>query len=309
MPTALYRTYKEYAGFLVRGEVPVPVPDSSEPHVVRAAYLLSQMEAANYGTVQSYDGCGISAGPLHAIAFSPASKQQGALWPLIADIFAQVPKNSDPAVDELRQFLRSRGVNVTPLGRLVYIENGKKVTGEDIRSHLFRSPFGFVPASGPAHEAAKQIVLTFHHAFSSSSTFNAQQQFTVKWLLRGNTNNESAAYSKYAAMPVQTVDMPNFLATATQTDLGVELDLAMCVYHAFTVNGPTPAAQCLMAAATAKTAVGFAKILIRKLGTHTYGRWADSDDNRNRYDKTRLAVMKLPYWDRELVSGLMPENL
>lgn len=313
MPTApiQYRTYRDYAGFIVRGNIPVPIPDSNAPHIVRAAYLLSQMEAANYGTVQSYDGCGISAGPLHAIAVSPSTKKQGALWGLLANIFEQVEPGDDNAVDELRAFFKNRGVVVTQNGALVYRENGRKVGGEDIRSILFSSPNGVTPSSGPAHIVAKATVMRFHRAFSSPSTFRAQEAFTIKWLMSGRQEIEANAYSKYAKTPLRPADVSNFLSSATQQDLGQPLDLAMCIYHAFTVNGPSPAATALGQAMVhlRSAPIAFAKTLVRRLGTSSYGRWKDTTDGNNRYDKTRKAVLRLPYWDHQLVDELMPENL
>lgn len=310
MPTAQYRKFKAYAGFVVRGNTPVAMPDASRPHISRAFYVLAQLEAANWGTVQSYDGCGISAGPLHAIAVSPSTKKPGSLWPLLSTLFEHSPPTLSPQVDALRTLLADAGAVVTPQGVLVERKSGRPFRGDEIHS-LLSTPRGVVPSAGPVFEQAMKVALTFHRAFSSPTTFAAQEAYTVKWLLDGNRKGEFETYSRYARTSVTASRMPYFLSYATgEEDIGPHLDIAMCAYHAFSVNGPTPAARALSAAMGKSTRVEtFAKTLIRGLGTSTYGRWKDNDENTSRYDKTRRVIEKMPFWDKKLVRELLPENL
>ncbi len=306
MPEAQYRTYKSYAGFVVRGSSPVMKPENDEPHTSWAFFLLSRMEAANWGTVQNYDGAGMSAGPLHAIAVQPSSKQQGALWGLLADIFSAVPSGSE-AIREMRDFLAAQRMQLTLNGELVDVGTAKRVSGESLRD-LLSGPRGFVPATGPIAERAKETAFLFHRLFSAPETFQAQKLYTIKWLLRGQRDTEFAAYAKYSPTPVAPTNVSNFLSYATGDMLGEPLDLAMCVYHAFSVNAPAPAVDELRKAMTERNISGFAKKLIRGLGTRSFGRWKDTTDNTSRYDKTRLAVEKYGRWDPELVRELMPVN-
>lgn len=308
MPTAKYQTFRNYAGYLVRGEVRVQPPAPDATHLQAAFYVLSQVEAAFWGTVQSYDGAGISAGPLHAIAFSPASKTQGALWKLLAMIIAACPKGTTPTVDELIGWLAMQGMTITLGGVLVSTADAKPVRGEAIRT-LVAAPNGLVPPTGSVNEYAKKVALLFNSVFSDPKTFKAQTDFTIQWLLQGNRDNEFAAYAKYSKMPVTPSNVEHYLSFAKQLDLGSHLDLAMAVYHAFTVNAPAPAADELSKAMSQRTVEQFAKTLIRGLGSRNYARWHDTDDNSSRYDHVRLACAAANRWDPALLAELMPVNL
>ncbi len=307
MPTAKYVTFKDYSGFLVRGSVPVPPVPPDAPHVVKTFYLLSRLEAANFGTVQSYDGVGMSAGPLHAIAVT-RSMAQGPLWGLIAMIFEHCPEGTSIEVDELRKFLRGYAVYVTLEGDLVDL-HGKKVSGQYIRSSILATPNGRVPSEECwQHEQAKNVALLFNRVFSSPATFSAQQAFTIRWLLRGQQEIENRAYTKYVKIKVRPQDVMRFLSHAGTEELGIELDLAMAVYHAFSVNAPTPAVSELRKAMSATVPREFVRALIRGLGTKKFARWKDTPDNKNRYDKTRLAAHSSGLWPAELIDELMPVN-
>ena len=61
-------------GFVVRGG-PEVQPPRVDKHMGRAFWLLSKLEAANWGTVQNYDGAGMSAG--RARSFSTSAGQTG----------------------------------------------------------------------------------------------------------------------------------------------------------------------------------------------------------------------------------------
>lgn len=309
MPDAQYRTYKSYSGFVVRGSTPIEAPDPKAPHTTWAFFLLSRMEAANWGTVQNYDGAGMSAGPLHAIAVSPSTKAQGSLWELVAEIFAACPVGTSGPVDQLRSTFLANGWEVTVNGAVVDRQNGRRVQGEDLRIFL-SGPLGAVRVGSSFEGSARKMANLFSLVFSDPKTFRVQEAYTVKWLLRGQRETEFAAYAKYSKTLVTAANMANFLSYATHVELGFELDLAMCVYHAFSVNAPAPAVDELRKAMVAKTSEEFARRLIRGLGTRRFARWADTPDNKNRYDKTRIAVRQhgLDRWGPELVTPLMPEN-
>lgn len=306
MPNIQHRTYKSYAGFLIRGSTPVSPPDNTDLHMEMAFYLLAQMEASKWGTVQSYDGAGMSAGPLHAIAYLRGSKQQGALWELVSEMIEASP--TIPGSVQMRKWLKEHGMHLTIEGKVVYLHSARTVPGEDLRT-LLSGPAGYARED---HEPAREAALLFHTLFSDPNTFRTQKNYTIKWLLEGQQDLELAAYTKYSATRVTPLNMRNFLTYATQPDLGVALHLAMCVYHAFSVNAPAPAALELrraMAAVPAANSYLFAKTLIRGLGTRSYGRWKDTTDNTSRYDKTRLTLGKMKAWPAPFLEELMPENL
>ena len=85
----------------------------------------------------------------------------------------------------------------------------------------------------------------------------------------------------------------------------------MCVYHSFTPNAPAIARQCLEATLTkvgAKPApLEFAKVLIKTLGTKSYGRWKDVPGSKgSRYDATRNACLNSKLWTTDLLDATLP---
>lgn len=308
MPSVLFRTYKSYSGYLVRGSKPIRPPGSRAPHMEWAFYLLSRLESANWGTAQNYDGAGMSAGPLHAVAVFPATRAQGPLWQLVADVFAALP--DCPAANRLREELREAGYAVTHGGRVVSVATAKEIAGEELRTFL-SGPRGAVRLGTPFEETARRRAVMFSELFSEPRAHEPQRAYTIRWLLQGRSESESTAYSKYmAASPrVRPQNVASWLSYASVAELGPELDLAMCVYHAFSVNAPAPAAEELVKAMSERTAEGFAKALIRGLGTKDFARWRDTTDNRNRYDRTRIVVESCAErWYAGMVRDLMPEN-
>ena len=93
--------YRDKKGFVVRGG-PKVEPSRTDRHMARSFYLVSQLEAANWGTVQNYDGAGMSAGPLHVIAVFPATGDQGPLWRMVRRIF---DTSSTASTDALKRRL------------------------------------------------------------------------------------------------------------------------------------------------------------------------------------------------------------
>jgi len=306
MPEAEYVRFKDGAGFMIRGRVPVEKPKSAL-HLRQSFYIISQLEASRWGTVQNYDKAGMSAGPLHVTAVLPAQGKQGMLWELLARMFDECMESSEN-VRALHDALALDGWQVTRTGSLVWWKDGKRVDMETIRTRL-SAVNGLVPPEGWKHEAAKKWALLFHKAFADPCTYMTQELYTIDWLIRTQQEVELNAYTKYMAKKMSVRDATNYIQYASGIDMGEDLHLAMVVYHAFSVNGPAPALRALRAAMSEKTAEGFAKALIKNLGTTSYGRWRDTPDNKNRYDKTRNAVLASGYWNPERVNLLMPENL
>src|SRR5688572_11750639 len=92
-----------HAGCLIHGTVPVLPPEGDQvlSHLDRAYYLATALESPRYGSVQSYDGAAMSAGPFHFVAVLPKTLTQGPLWALLRRLeLAQAP------IDPLWQALR-----------------------------------------------------------------------------------------------------------------------------------------------------------------------------------------------------------
>lgn len=300
--------WKNYSGFALAGAVPFERPVNPLMHIDRAVWLAGQLEAPKWGSVQGYDGCGISGGILHHIAVG-RDGSQGSFWPLIRRVFDLLQAASDPregdyiAMRSIESRLRTHDMQLTRDGKLRTVR-GLLVSGRGIRE-LLGDPDGKVPKRGHAAEDAKWWVESFGALLSFPRTFKAQSDYAALWLARGNSAAELAVYQRFSKM----VRLDTML-TIPPLALPHTVELAMCVYHAFSVNAPAPAAQCLEKVANETDPGAFAKKLIRGLGTKKFGKWQDEPgDGRSRYDKTRRAVAKSGLWDSALVADMMPTDL
>lgn len=300
--------WKNYSGFALAGTIPFDKPVNPSLHIDRAVWLAGQLEAPKWGSVQGYDGCGISGGILHHIAVA-RDGSQGSFWPLIRRVFDLLEVGSDPregdhmAMQSIKNRMRGHDMQLAQDGKLRTLR-GLLVSGRDIRS-LLGDPNGVVPRRGHAADDAKWWVESFGGLLSFPRTFKAQSDYAALWLARGNSAAELAIYQRFSKM----VRLDTML-TVPQLALPRPVELAMCVYHAFSVNAPAPAAQCLEKVASETDPHAFAKKLIRGLGTKKFGRWQDQPgDGASRYDKTRRAVVRSGLWDSALVADVMPVDL
>jgi len=303
VPEVLHRVFRDHAGCLVRGTVPITAPSDPTNHMSCAAFLTSRLEAPTFGLVQSYDGAGISGGLLHNIAVMPRSLEQGSLWTLVRRILDDGP--ATPSRTALVQALADMGWEISVDGK-VRDARGQVVGGRVLRNWI-APPEGVVPKTGPNWEQAAKVALLFHNLLADPTSFRAQERYSIEWLCAGNKAAELDVYSKYTRYVVDSaVGIP-------VAQLPPAIHTAMCVYHSFSVNGPAPAAQAL---ATAKRRMTedpslFAKFLIRLLGTSDFGKWHDEHGTSppsNRYDSTRIAVGKYPQWF-PMGAELMPRDL
>ena len=295
-PSVRFVSFQGKRGFVVRGG-PEVQPTRQDSHMGRSFYLVSRLEAANWGTVQGYDGAGMSAGPLHVIAYLPASGSQGPLWRMVRKIF---DVSSAPAVAMLRRKLGSIGWSIDERG-VVRDSSGNAVPGSAIREQLSAAD-GRVPESGPVHDRAKQWALLFHEAFADPSSYPAQYEGTVDWLT-GNFDTEADAYRKYVpGLTGSDADIKRWVRTANMAQVGPYLDLAMSIYHAFSANAPGKAKRVLQEVLARNLNVrDFAKALPKALETCGYGKW----DIRGR--KTKSAVARSGLWPEEVVEYVYPD--
>jgi len=294
----------EYSGVLIKGETPV-LPPTSDNHMERAQYLVAMLESSKYGSVQSYDGAGISAGPLHNVAVLPRSMRQGSLWPLLRHLELAT---STPRLEELWDAFRAQGWYIGLQGDLRYYNHGNKVPGGAIREVL-APPNGKVPKSGPEWERAREWAIRFHRLFSDERTFKAQREYAITWLITTQKKEEQRVYKD-----------PDLEILKVGADFPLEMDLAMSVYHSHSANGPSMAKKVLGITLNKVTTLDywdenpslFAKTLIWFLGKQKYGNWQDDRRGHNRYDRTRKKAMASGLWPAYFFEGigcLMPENL
>ena len=153
----------------------------------------------------------------------------------------------------------------------------------------------------------------FYNLFSLPVTYAAQSDFASAWLAGSNSSDEHEMYFDFLGQ----TKLPDSIIAIPAASLPPEIELAMCVYHAFSVNAPgiakavlNPIVMSLRGQSNPDAAKTAAK-LIRSLGTRRYGNWMDDPgDGSNRYDRTRLAVWARPdLWPAPMAKSLMPRDL
>jgi len=307
MSKLVYLTYQDkYAGIKIAGDKPVVVPTGTtrQAHMQRAFYLMAQLEAPMWGSVQSYDGAAMSGGPAHWVAVLPRTMQQGPLFQLLRRI-EMVP---GAPVKPLWDALAAEGWYVARDGMLRDKKSGAVISGKAIRN-AFTPQDGKVPQAGKDKLKAEKWALLFHDLLSDPKTFATQADHSIEYLIQGSEDLEMKAYRLF----IPKLQSPERIGIEPGVVLPEPVDLAMCVYHAFTPNAPAIAKQCLEAT-LAKVGpkpnpLYFAQTLITTLGTKKYGRWADVPGTKgSRYDATRTAVRASGLWSQTVPNliNLMP---
>lgn len=301
-----YVKYKKYSGWRKAGTGKVAKPDRDE-HGERVFWLTAMLEAPKWGSVQSYDGAGISAGPMHTIAVYPKYQRQGSLWGLMADMRSAVPS----AFRDFDRFLMGEyRWQLTYDGHVIEFDTGEDVDGTALVAAI-TGPKGVVPAAGEQRRLSKEWITILHQIFSDRRTLSTQKYHAISKLAHGNAADEGEFYRSAGEVELKRYRIA-FAMDAFRLPmhlLGPDLDLAMCVYHAYSVNAPGRARKVLKKVLYGKGPDEARPAqLIRALGTDSYGRWADTDDGRNRYDRTRWHVERSRLWPKGLVSEMMPEN-
>lgn len=287
--------YSVYFGFVARGnknwDFLNEPQDSKLRHIRRALWLSAKVENnATFGTVQSYDGCGMSGGLEHQVAVYPRNlSSQGTIFKTINTFPA-------PTLQRLTRELTGIGWEINPnTGMLVNKTTGKMITGEEIRDE-FTPVSGVVPASGPFFERGKIWIEIFAELFSDPRTFEAQ-------ILAGEQrigSFDALERNVYGTRLSAGSNIPKNLKCTV--DVNNDEDLALCVYHCFKVNAPAVARTCLKATAPYNDNL-WPQRLINTLAIKQYGNWD------TRYKKTRSIAMNSGLWPQELFGqgGIMPE--
>jgi len=278
--------YKTFAGFVKKGDKQwLPSTVNKENHLNKATWLTSAVEVGSFfGTVQSYDGAAMSAGIEHQIAVLPRSMKQGGLWKLLMKIEEASEPNMSPAITKMFSMFRQVGWYLDPRGILRNTSDGTEVSGTEIRNE-FTPLNGKVPDSKGAsalnkahYDKALQWIEIFSDVFSDPTTYPSQIKQAKLSLLELHKDLESRVYSKYCNIKDASVAI-------TGRNITPELDLAMCVYHSYSVNAPSRGRKVLEEVLSKNLSVTeFSKALVKALGTNTYGNW------RARYIRTWSAA-------------------
>jgi hypothetical protein len=319
--------FGKYAGVKIKGKIPMEVDSNRDgviTHAERAAWLTAHVESdGKYGCVMNYDGTGMTAGIHQAVAVYPRDlDSKGSLWSLLADICIKASNTPGSEVAcrfcDLQDAFMGDGYEFCGQGYLRNRTFGKRATGVEIRN-LFTGAFnGVMPESGPLRDRAEKYVKLFHELFSSRDTFSIQNEFGIRHfsMWAGRKLRFSKKYSKATIGDIiyRWIQYPDgqFLTVGDIVDLGI--DLAMCMFWSHMVNAPGEGLKVFCRVVDEgpfDDLYGFAKVLVKRLGTSKYGRW-DDDLKNGRYQRTRRYAIKSGFWPESLFEGLtaiMPKNL
>lgn len=287
--------YSSFSGFVIRGTQHWNFLNESSQnkslHIRRALWLSAKVENnATFGTIQSYDGCGMSGGLEHQVSVYPRNlSAQGTLFKTISSF-------PDAATEKLTAELSSVNWEIDKSsGLLVNKATRKTIPGNEIRDE-FTPVDGVVPATGPFHNHAKKWAVIFAELFADPRTYESQIQ---AGLVRTGAL-DSIERSAYAARLGRDKFHANQLVVGS--DLTADDDLALCVYHCFKVNAPSVAKTCL------KSTVPYgenlwSRRLVGTISIKQYGNWD------KRYNTTRRIAMASGLWPVELFgkAGIMPD--
>jgi hypothetical protein len=330
-----FRRYKHYSGPVVAGEQEIPVPSGEREEFCmdRQHWLTVKVETgATYGTVVMYDGTCVTAGPDQFILVYPrelanedynARDDQGpltkflrrlepvsglemdirALWELFRE------HNWYVSQDGVMRYYADAQVKVK--ARKLNVKAGDLVHGAVLRDTI--TPVsGTVPRRGKHWEQALRFAWAFHHVFANPNGWHTQDAFGQERMLKAYIRrrlkapkNPTVAQAVYGRDP----------SSVRVSDVGQPLDLAMAIWYSNSVNAPAIAMRWLSAVVKQidpkKKPEAFAKLLIKRLGTSTYGRW-NADVKGGRYQRTRIHAIRSGMWDRSLFIGskaIMPKDL
>jgi len=206
MTQVLWRQYKQFSGCLIRGTDAI-VPQDPTKHLSCAAWLAAEVEAPVYGTVQSYDGAGISAGLLHNILVAPRDLSQGDLGLLVRRMLDTLDTLARAygytSAQPFNAALRSKAWVLSSDGKFRFDgihAPGVLVPGDKLRDWV-APPNGVVPQTGTDWTQAADMATIFHSLFVDVNTRKVQEDFAIEWLAKGNRTNEMRVYRTFGGHP------------------------------------------------------------------------------------------------------------
>jgi hypothetical protein len=319
-----HRTIGKYSGPVIYGTEVVEPLTALQGHAGRAFWLTGQVETGNrLGSVMMADGTGFTIGIDQHIAVYPrelaaedfnAEDDQGGAWALLAALeVAHAP------VRMLWEAFEQRGWYVAPDGTLRWISGGKhKVKnrllhhkgGDLVHGAVIRdavTPKGGRVVKVCQKEQAREWAAMLHELTSAPSSRSVQVDFGIKHLChRVRTRKLRLAEHRRRVTFQQAVyGSDHDVSVVTVEHLGEPLDLALCVFHSYTVNAPSVAFRLIQESIrslgwssawleddTARN--NFALNLLTRIKAEKYGRWD------KRWARTRKAAMAVGWWDGAL---------
>lgn len=298
-------TFNKYSGLRIKGTKQIEF--ESHLHLDLASYITTQIESGGvYGTVINYDGTGMTAGSHQAIAVYPRNahkgfKSQGPLWKLLSRIGSLDP--TPLALVDILDMMYDYGLILGEDGRVRYGDIGVYPTGLYLQE-FFGTPKGKLVSKGEDRIRAEDLILAFHDLFSHPSTFKLQERWGLEHFVKASERTKLRFSTRTKDLTIQQAiydpltDSHVSLASIVGDDcIDSEVNLAMCMFWSYYVNAPGMALKKLCQAVdavdrrTSTWRYDLPKMIVRKLGTSSYGRWDDDIDN-GRYQRTRREMMK-----------------
>lgn len=326
----LHRKIGRYSGAVIYGDEVVPPPDGDAAtyHAQRAFWLTGEVETGNrLGSVMMADGTAFTIGIDQHVAVYPreladedfnAADDQGAAF----DLLAKLEVTDTQYVSDLWGAFGEEGWYVGLDGRLRHLDAGVvKVKGRNVEvkagdlvhGALIRNAVtpkgGIVKKDTNEWEVCRRWAMLLHRLVSDPKTLDVQRAFGIyhlghrvahrKLRLAGRRRKPTFQKRIYSGSPVTGI---------RSSDLEPALDLALCVFHSYTVNAPSVAFRLLEASveatgfaghlgATAEQQRTFADDLLFRIRTKRYGRWG------NRWERTRKHALGVGWWPRALFIG------
>lgn len=308
--------FRNYAGFKISGTEPMQ-KEGRDTHLLRASYLTAMVESGGkFGCVINYDGTAMTAGIHQAIAVYPAqlrhpdkniANDQGPLWKLMYRLY-----NVDCCY--FLELFDDIGWYLAPDHTVRYLSDGSYVDGFTIRKEFTGAENGVAPLKGAMRHKAEKWIEEFHFLFSHPDTFGIQEDYGIEhFVKRANRANFRFCKSKELKKLTLSDTVYSDCNHITVADLPEELDLAMCMYWSHSVNAPGMALKKLCSVMyhwDKGRRQTFARTLIKKLATSSFGRWHD-DIKNGRYQRTRRFAKQSGFWPKALFEGksaIMPKD-
>ncbi len=319
-------------------QIPIPMPPRSEYHVDRAYWLTTKVETCGtFGSVNAYDGTGMTAGPDQHIAVFPselaaedfnAEDDQGSLWELLRQLeMVQGTASYQAAFKAISDALAAKSLYLSQDGKLRYSNNlmvpvggkhlavkaGATAHGAYIRN-ILTPPDGKVPAGGAEWVIAAKWAELFSELFSHPDGHKAQLEFGKNHLVARTKNRKFVIAGKPESLEVCVYQQE---LTSTRVGLNgwtAALDLALSMFQSHSVNAPAIAAKILQGTCNGVRpglTTDFATQLVARLGKSTYGQW-NVIASSSRYQRTRTHAMASGLWPKVLFEGpgaVMPKAL
>lgn len=334
----LHRKVGKYQGAVIFGTEVAPPPQgpNADLHSERAYWLTGEVETGNkLGSVMMADGTGFTIGLDQHIAVYPrelaaedfdAEDDQGGAWKLLAKMEGTKSEHIKPLWDAfaaehwyiatdggLRWLNDGQGmVGIGRNARIIQHKAGDLVHGSIIREAITPRQ-GVVQKGTPSWETCRRWATLLHNLTADTKTAAIQKEFGLAHLHHRVKHRKLQPFEWRLRQTMEELIYGcHNISTVKSSVFSPQFDLALCVFHSYTVNAPSLAFRILKRVVRVvgwkgqswgtNNEIVFARILLGEFKWEKYGRW-DA-----RWNRTRQHAMRVGWWPKELFRrhSLMP---